>query len=310
MKHTSVVDWFLKKDHAGKRTPTLLTWGLVAVFVFGSYVLSSSGNKEISEPEAEEIIKTIDIVEASNDRKALSGKGVSLDEVDKIETPKHRQVNLDDTRRQFLMRKNNSKMIIYDATDSYTSEEVVPLGSMIKCLLVHNIVSNNFQSPVIAQVWEDFYFNDQLLLPFGTRIYGTAVAGRQRDRILVKFHSIVFQDGKTIKVDAIGMSGDGSGGLTGHIVDDRNKKIFVEMAVNFLSGLALGLQDTATNAVTGLTQVQNTSHNAILEGTANTFEKEAKRIQREVENAKGYAIILAGTEIIIYFEKPTDVNPI
>ncbi|MFS6695662.1 hypothetical protein, partial [Staphylococcus aureus] len=93
---------------------------------------------------------------------------------------------------------------------------------------------------------------------------GTAFAGRQRDRISVKFHSIVFQDGKTLKIDAIGLSKDGSGGLTGMVVDHRNKKIFVEMATNFLCGMALGLQKTATNAVTGLSEVESSSRNAIL----------------------------------------------
>ena len=82
------------------------------------------------------------------------------------------------------------------------------------------------------------------------------------------------------------------------------------MAVNFLSGLALGLQQTATNAVTGLGEVQGNSRNAILNGVANTFENEAKRIQKEVEDAKGYAVVLAGNELVVYFEKESDVNPL
>ena len=146
---------------------------------------------------------------------------------------------------------------------------------MVKCLLIHNIVTNNFEAPVIAQVWEDFYFDGKLLLPFGTRIYGTASSGRQRDRVVVKFNNIVFQDGKTIKINAIGLSQDGSGGLTGTVIDDGTKKTILAMAMNLLSGVALGFQQTSTNALTGIDQVESNSRNALLTGVANTFQKQA-----------------------------------
>ena len=156
--------------------------------------------------------------------------------------------------------------------NNYQSNWVVPLGSMVKCLLIHNIVTNNFEAPVIAQVWEDFYFDGNLLLPFGTRIYGTASSGKQRDRVTVNFHDIVFQDGKTIKINAIGLSQDGSGGLTGTVIDDGTKKTIIAMAMNLLSGIALGFQQTQTNLVTGIDQVEANSRNAFLMGLPIPFK--------------------------------------
>ena len=197
----------------------------------------------------------------------------------------------------------NTKIIVFDDTKDYQSNWVVPLGSMVKCLLIHNIVTNNFEAPVIAQVWEDFYFDGKLLLPFGTRIYGTATAGRQRDRVIVTFHDIVFQDGKDIKINAIGLSQDGSGGLTGTVIDDGTKKTILAMAMNLLSGIALGFQQTSTNAITGIDQVEANSRNALLNGVANTFQKQAQQTQNDIENSKGYAIVLAGNELLSILKK-------
>lgn len=312
MKKLSVIDLLLKKDNAGRRKPTVLMGVLLCLFVFGSYFLALNKKpiKKKKEPPKVSIIKERDIVKAAN-TPDKTGDIFKIDYSD-ITTPddQKNQTALLPRSKRTSKPRSNTKMIVFDGTKDYHSEEIVPLGSMVKCILIHNIVTNNFNSPVIAQVWEDFYFDGELLLPFGTRIYGTAFAGRQRDRITVQFHNIVFQDGKTLKINAIGLSKDGSGGLTGTVIDNRNKKIFVQMAVNFLSGLALGLQQTATNAVTGLSEVQGNSRNAILNGVANTFENEAKRIQKEVEDAKGYAVVLAGNEFVVYFEKESDVNPL
>ncbi len=312
MKKLSVIDLFLKADNAGRRTPTILTWILLSLLVFSSYFLSQNKKpaRKRKEPPKVSIIKERDIAEAAHSPDK-SGDIFKIDYSDIANSPEQKSPaeGLPAPKKAFKPRAN-SKMIVFDWTKDFHSEEIVPLGSMVRCILIHNIVTNNFNSPVIAQVWEDFYFNGELLLPFGTRIYGTAFAGRQRDRITVKFHNIVFQDGKTLRIDAVALSKDGSGGLTGTIIDNRNKKLFIQMAVNFLSGLALGLQETATNAVTGLTEVQNSSRNAILNGVANTFEKEAKRTEKDVEDAKGYAVVLAGNELVVYFEKESDVNPL
>lgn len=308
IKNINAVKWFLKEGETGKRVPTPLTWVLVGLLVFASYFMSQRPAKA-SKAATVPIIKDKDLFDSSRESLESQGKGFSIDYGSVIQPESSTGAENGRSSRR-VQSGRQSKIIVYDSTKDYKSEMLVPLGSMVRCLLIHNIVTNNFNAPVIAQVWEDFYFNGEVLLPFGTRIYGTAFSGRQRDRITVKFHSIVFPDGTTIKIDAIGLSKDGSGGLTGTIINSGNKKMFVEMAVNFLSGLALGLQDTATNAVTGLTQIETNSRNAVLNGVANTFEKEAQRIQKEIDEAKGYAVVLAGSELLVYFENQADVDPL
>ena len=304
IKNISFKNVFFKKDHVGRYHPTRFTWCLIVIFVFGSFFLSKEKPKKPKREIKHQIIKERELIEASNAfSKSKEKSAVDLSEVLKMPAPK---IN----RSKEIIGKVDSKIIVFDQTNNYQSDQIVPLGSIVKCLLIHNIVTNNFSSPVVVQVWEDFYFGGKLLLPFGTRIYGTARAGRERDRVLVVFHTIVFQDGREVHIKAISLSKDGSAGLTGMIVSKQNKKRILMMAMNFLSGVALGLQETAANAVTGLTEITTNSRNAILEGAANTFEKEARRLEKEINAAEGYAIVVAGNQLIVYFEKSTDVKPL
>ncbi|MBI3601518.1 MAG: TrbI/VirB10 family protein [Candidatus Omnitrophica bacterium] len=307
----SVGRLFLKTDNTGKKQPTLLTCVLIGLLVFGSCLLSQNRKPHSKKEVKESIIKEKDIIEAANNPLSSEGKAFKLDYT-VLQPPEIKPLPLAPKPTPPPSAKPalsiNAKMIVFDNTNAYQSNWVIPLGSMVKCLLIHNIVTNNFEAPVIAQVWEDFYFDGKLLLPFGTRIYGTASAGKERDRITVKFQNIVFQDGRTIKIDAIALSKDGSGGLTGIVVDDSTKKTIIGMAMNLLSGMALGFQQTTTNALTGINQVEANSRNALLNGVANTFQKQADHIQSDVEGSKGYAIVLAGSDLVVYFQKEADVQ--
>ncbi len=309
MSYTQI---FLKTDNRGKRQPTLLTWGLICIVILCSSLFSQQKKTQHKNEPKQIILKEKDVIEAANTSLKDQGSSFTFDYT--VQPSKEKAaLPIEPTVRNNPKPAtpiNNSKMIVFDDTKDYKSKRVVPLGSMVKCLLIHNIVTNNFEAPVIAQVWEDFYFDGELLLPFGTRIYGTASSGRERDRVTVKFHDIVFQDGKTIKINAIGLSKDGSGGLTGLVINDSTKKTIIGMALNLLSGMALGFQQTTTNALTGMNQVEANSRNALLNGVSNTFQKQADQIQNEVEASKGYAIILAGNELVIYFEKESDVQAI
>ena len=280
MKNISASNLFLKERDGGKRQPTVLTWALIGLFVVCGYILSSAKKKPVRQEIKETIIKEKDLIEAANNTKSLAdqGKAFKLDYSELLHPSESKQtapITITPPPAAKRILPLNTKMIVYDNTNAYQSNQVVPLGSMVKCLLIHNIVTNNFEAPVIAQVWEDFYFDGKLLLPFGTRIYGTASSGKQRDRVTVGFDNIVFQDGKTIKINAIGLSQDGSGGLTGTVIDEHNKQTFIQMALNFLSGMALGLQQTATNQVTGINEIEASSRNAIQNGAANAFQGEA-----------------------------------
>ncbi len=300
----SLTNLFFKKNNSGKREATVLTFAGVCVIVLGSYYMSI-GQEPTATASTKPILKEKEITEASIN---LEKQGTRFEIPDDMMTPQTR-INRQKKPSIRSRQKVSQPAFMYGDVKNRKSENLVPLGSMINCVLVHNIVTNNFASPVIVQVMKSFYFN-RLLLPAGTRIYGTARPGIERDRVLVSFHTIIFQNGREIKIRAIGLSEDGSAGLTAILINRQNKKRILAGILNFLSGALLGFQETATNAITGIREVETTTRNAALEGGANSFEKEAKRMQKEIEKAEGYGIVSAGSQVKVYVEKTVDVKPL
>jgi type IV secretory pathway VirB10-like protein len=301
----SLINFFFKKNNGGKREATVLTFAVVCCVVLASYYLSKDKDA-FSQDSKEQVLKEKDIAEASvNIDKQGKRFEIPVNMITRADENIKKAGNQHDGRPQQAI---SHPVFTYGDTKDRKSDDLVPLGSMVQCILVHNIVTNNFSSPVIVQVTKDFYFN-RLLLPVGTRIYGTARPGIERDRVLAAFHTIIFQDGREIKIRAIGLSEDGSAGLTAVLVNRHNKKRILGGILNFLSGALLGFQETATNAITGIREIETTTRNAALEGGANSFEKEAARLEKEIDKAEGYGIVSVGSKVLIYFEKTIDVKP-
>ncbi|MCK5580750.1 MAG: TrbI/VirB10 family protein [Candidatus Omnitrophica bacterium] len=294
-----VIDVLFKKNHTGKRIPTLLTWGLIALGVFAACFVSQD-EKVVKNEEGQAIINRQEITAVS-----IADKDVFKKSEDVI-TPLLRS----DYKKKVVKKKAKPKDNQKDNKHAKKKrvKEKIPLGSMVECMLIHNIVTNNFSAPVIVQVVDDFYFNNVLLLPKDTRIYGEARSGRERDRVLVAFKTIVLHDGTEVSIKSRGLNADGSGGIQAIIINRQNKKKIMSKIVNFFSGVFLGFQEKTTNAITGVDQVALSSRNAILEGSAQTFKEEAKRMRNEIKKAAGYGIIVAGERLIVYFDQSADVN--
>lgn len=309
-----VASAFFKRDNSGKLIPTPLALILVGALIFSWYFFLEKDSANVKKAKvirssAEPVTKEELITVTKPEQVQLSDDFSYLNELlqEQKQAVKEPLIKAKMSRSpQYLQ----APILVYDGSKDYKSSMVTPLGSMVKCILIHNIVTNNFEAPVIAQVWQDFYFRGKLLFPFGTRIFGRASAGRQRDRVVVKFHSAVFQDGRTISLKGLGLSKDGSAGLTGIIVDNSNKKVISEMAMNFLAAFTLALQDSYVSKVTGGTETSGNKRNAILQGAAGTLQKEAERIQEEIRKAEGYVIVLAGSDVVVYLEEEADVSPI
>ena len=289
MNSKSLIDLIFKRvEPSGKRTLTTLGWVLVMalmmLFLMASFMKPERKVKDGGDGDyvtKEDILSII-----GTEPKAVV---VEQEPKEKMITPYS-----EDQEIEYISVIDNS---------SYIETAAVPYGSIVRCILINRIVTNNFSAPVVAQVKDSFYFNDELLLKVGTRIYGEAKKGIEDDRVLVAFHRIVFQDGREIGINARGLNSDLSGGVQATIIDDDTKPRILARVLNFVSGTLLGLQDQATNALTGLNQIQNSSRNALLEGGAEALDEEAKRIDRSLEASRGKGVVPEGTEIYVFFDE-------
>ena len=292
-----MIDVLFKKDHTGKRIPSLLTWGLIVSAVFIACFVSQD-KKVIKEKEGQAVINRQEITEVS-----ISEKDV-IKQTEDVITPLIRS----DYKKEEKKPELQEKPVIEKKEKKIVPKRKIPLGTMVECMLIHNIVTNNFSAPVIVQVVDDLYFNNVLLLSKDTRIYGEARSGRERDRVLVSFKTIVLHDGTEVTIKSRGLNFDGSGGIQAIIINKENKKKIMTKVVSFLSGVFLGFQEKTTNAITGMDQVSTSSRNAVLEGGAEVFKEEAKRMQDEIKKAEGYGVIVAGERLIVYFDQSVELN--
>ena len=95
------------------------------------------------------------------------------------------------------------------ATKKQSQELGVPTGVKIKAHLANAIFSFNVSSPVIAVVDEDYGKDDVTLIPKGTQFIGDAGIVKSRDRVNVKFSTMVLPDGREMPVKAMALSLDG-----------------------------------------------------------------------------------------------------
>ena len=120
--------------------------------------------------------------------------------------------------------------------------ERVHEGSFLEAVLVTQL-SGDFPGPVLAQVAVPFYSRDrqQILIPRGARVVGTATAVSDRDqtRLALGFHRLIFPDGRWILLDFRGLNQAGESSVK-DLVNRHYLQLFAATgAVGVLSGLTL-----------------------------------------------------------------------
>lgn len=123
----------------------------------------------------------------------------------------------------------------------------IPTGSKLKAHLANAIFSFNVTSPAVAVVDEDFSKDGEVIIPKGTEFIGDAGILKSVDRINVRFSVMVLPSGKELKVSAMALSLDGSGGIRGKVDRQDDKSIFKVLGETTLAAgaVVLGTQNRA-----------------------------------------------------------------
>jgi Bacterial conjugation TrbI-like protein len=79
-----------------------------------------------------------------------------------------------------------------------------------------NAISSGLESPVIAVVDRSVELNDSVIIPQGSRVIGYT-AGAVKDRINVRFTSVLLPNNRELAVSGLALMKDGSAGLVGKV---------------------------------------------------------------------------------------------
>lgn len=132
---------------------------------------------------------------------------------------------------------------------------------------------------------------------------GITLIGRGRsteERLYIDFKRAVLRDGKTLSISAEGYdTSDSMLGLKGSRVGDMGLKLAATSGLNFLSGMAVGLQAPAYDSLGH--PIHPSAGDAALSGVSQAAGEEAKEIMENAKNRQPVIEVPAGTSLLLMF---------
>ncbi len=185
-----------------------------------------------------------------------------------------------------------------------------PRGMLFKAALVITVDSSSLETPVLALVTEDVYWNGRLIVPAGTQVHATAAKGRVRDRIEVNGqYTFIWADGREYSINCVALDHqrltdgsyaltDGSAGIRGQIVKDDQYAELKILVAEALQGLMNNQQDQF-QSIYGLVP-QNTNRNAALGGGSQAASAYSGLLTKKLGEDLDYVRVPAGTQFYIF----------
>ena len=118
-----------------------------------------------------------------------------------------------------------------------SSGDVLPMGTSVKVRLIGQVESVDANSPVTALVVEDALSPSRsTVIPRGTKVIGNGQLDNARERLQVRFHTLVFPEGEQFSISGLAAMSDGTSGLVGDYSSGAFKRHAGEFIGSFLEG--------------------------------------------------------------------------
>lgn len=135
----------------------------------------------------------------------------------------------------------------------------LPTGFTFPVRLENAVYSYNVETPAIAVVERDVTYLRRVVIPAGTRAIGTVAVLKSHDRVLVNFHTLVFETGDEVKFTGMALALDGSAGLKGKVETHKDSAVANTVLRSFVSGTQAaldvsGVSPIASSATGGIAQ--------------------------------------------------------
>lgn len=199
------------------------------------------------------------------------------------------------------------------APEPYKDEEpkiFAPRGLLIKAALVLTVDSSSLETPVLALVTEDVYWNQKLIVPAGTQVQAKAAQGRTRDRIEVKgSYTFIWADGREYNISCVALdhdrAEDGTFGITDGSAGIRGQIIKNDQYAELKILMAEALQGIMNNSQSQFQTIygnapQNNSRNAALGGGGQAASAYSELLTNKLDKDLDFVRVSAGTHFYIY----------
>ncbi len=200
-------------------------------------------------------------------------------------------------------RQYTSAQFVAPASQHFLNHGGLPMASTISVRLVNSVISTDSVSPVIALTTSDALDNESsTVIPAGTQVVGQASFDDLTRRLQIRFHSVVFEDGKQRGISGIALLDDGSAGLTGEYHSSSVFQQAGRFLSTFIGGMADGMKDKEASA-SGQVIEKGSVKNGLLNGAADAASDQARQTSQEMERIRPFLEVKKGTEFLLYLEK-------
>jgi len=179
----------------------------------------------------------------------------------------------------------------------------LPMGSTIPAKLLNSVLSSDTNSPVMAEISEEIYWKNSVMIPAGTKAIGQGMLDDGTERLQVRFHTLVYPEGQQHSISALALLGDGSSGIAGDFHSRTFPKQAGRFAGTFIGGLAQGLKDKDSRGQAGIIFEPGSLKNGLLNGIAASSLDQANSLAQDSERLKPYLEVPGGTTFLLYLER-------
>lgn len=185
-----------------------------------------------------------------------------------------------------------------------SSSDALSIGSKLQVKLSGRVESTDANSPVTAVLLQNAMSPvGALVIPKGTTLIGQGQIDPGRERLQVKFHTMVWPEGQQFGFSASAMMADGSSGLTGDYSSGQIKRHMGQFFGSFIGGVAQGLKDKTPGGQFGTPLEPGNLKNGALNGVAQSSLDYAKSSTEQMNQSNASIIVNDGTPFLLYLEK-------
>lgn len=185
-----------------------------------------------------------------------------------------------------------------------SSSDALPIGSKLQVKLSGRVESADANSPVTAVLLQNAMSPvGALVIPKGTTLIGQGQIDPGRERLQVRFHTMVWPEGQQFGFSASAMMADGSSGLTGDYSSGQIKRHMGQFFGSFIGGVAQGLKDKTPGGQFGTPLEPGNLKNGALNGVAQASLDYAKSSTEQMNQSNSSITVNDGATFLLYLEK-------
>lgn len=202
-----------------------------------------------------------------------------------------------ESERASRRSKAPSKVVSYPGIKkiSRPESETIPPGT----IGVGLFETGASDGDVRIRLKKDLTFNGTLYLQENTLLMGKAQS--QGSRLHIQFNKAITQEGAVISIEAIGLDPDDQiAGIKGSLLGYYGYKLAGAAGLNFVSGVAEGLKQK--QVVNGVAVAQNTTKNALLNGSSQAALSMASETMGNLKNRKPQVEVEKDSKLLVLFK--------